>query len=718
MRPAATTDAWAAETARFDLSPVDGIELIVARNEQEEALAIAIALREALEDPAATVALVTPDRALARRVAVELGRWAIAADDSAGAPLDRMPAGVFARLLVEAVSGDGDPVSLLAMLKHPHASFGMGRFECRRAARMLEIAIFRGRRVPGGLAALAPALAAQRAAVEDGTGHIPRARRRLRPFEWNDAARLVEKMVAALGPLEAALSGTTRLTAAHAARLLLDALEAATADESGSAEAFWETADGAALAELLDGLVDDGEDLVLSGGEFPAFLAALMGDVAIARPAGTDPRVHVWGTLEARLQSVDLLVAGGLDEGIWPAATRTDPWLSRPMRAAVGLPPPERRIGLAAHDFVEAAASARVILTRAEKRGGTPTVASRWLQRLAALLGKPAMEALQTHGARYVTMARNLDSVAIPRPIRRPAPTPPLDARPKGLSITEIETLIRDPYAIYAKHVLKLEELDPPGRPPDAALRGSLMHQAIGDFIREWSGPFDEAAGARLAEIATTVLAEIEDFPDVHAIWSLRFEKIARWLIAWERNRDDAIDRRHAEIDGRLTLATGAGEFTLRGRADRIDRRKDGTLDIIDYKTGTPPSPPQVLVGFAPQLGLEAAMVRRGAFDEGFRGASIANLAWIAIGKADRGGDPVKSAVQQGWTADAVADRSWALFGDLIRAFARADHPYRSRARPMFETRYESPYDHLARVHEWSLVESEEDFLWRAQPKP
>jgi ATP-dependent helicase/nuclease subunit B len=717
LRPAATTDAWAAEGARFGADAVAGIDLIVARNEQEEALAIAIALREALQDPKAVVALVTPDRTLARRVAVELGRWNVAADDSAGAPLDRLPAGIFARLLVEAVSADGDPVSLLAMLKHPHASFGMGPFECRRAARMLEIAIFRGRRVPGGLAALEPALAVQRAHVEKGDGHVPRTRRRLRGFEWNDAGRLVEAMGAALGALEAALSGRERLTAAHAARLLLDALEAATADESGSPEAFWESADGAALAGLLDGLVADGEELDLAPGEFPAFLAALMGDVSISRPAGADPRVHVWGTLEARLQSVDLLVAGGLDEGIWPAATRTDPWLSRPRRTALGLPPPERRIGLAAHDFVEAAAAPRVVLTRAEKRGGTPTVASRWLQRLAALLDEAGMKEMTERGARFVTMARNLDSAGIPRPVRRPAPAPPLAARPRGLSVTEIETLIRDPYAIYAKHVLKLEELEPPGRPPDFALRGSLMHQAIGDFIREWQGPFDERAEARLRELGAAVLAEIADFPDIHAIWSLRFAGIARWIIDFERNRDGEIEARHAEIAGRAVVAAPTGEFVLRGRADRIDRRKDGTLDILDYKTGTPPTATQVLVGFAPQLGLEAAMVRQGAFDEGFRGASIANLAWIGLSKVERG-RPFQSAVERDWTADAVADRSWGLFTELVGAFDDPAWAYRSRTRPMFEQRYESPYDHLARVREWGLVESEEDILWLVQPQP
>ncbi|KAB2859047.1 MAG: double-strand break repair protein AddB, partial [Bauldia sp.] len=212
-------------------------------------------------------------------------------------------------------------------------------------------------------------------------------------------------------------------------------------------------------------------------------------------------------------------------------------------------------------------------------------------------------------------------------------------------------------------------------------------------------------------------LAGIADFPDLHAIWSIRFAAIARWLIAWEAKRSAEIEARHAEIAGHIEIAAPAGPFRLRGRADRIDLRRDGTLEVLDFKTGTPPSAKMVLVGFAPQLGLEAAMVRLGGFAETFTGRSIAQLAWIALGRVERG-QPLASAVEKDWTADGVADRTLDHLEELVAAFDEPERAYVSRARPMFETRYESPYDHLARVREWALVESEEDIEWRAPIRP
>ena len=734
LRPAETTEHWAGfrgtgPDERTIEAALAGVSLAVARNEQEEAVAIAIAAREAIEERPATVAIVTPDRTLARRIAAELRRWNIHVDDSAGARLDLLPAGVFARLLVEAALAEGDPVALLALLKHPHAAFGMDRFECRRAARFLELALFRGRRVPGGAARLPEALARVRGETEAPEArHTPLARRRLNKGDWSAAARLADALAAVLGPVETALHGGER-SAAELTDLLDRALRAAATDATGTDDAIRQGGDGEALATLLAGIVEDGGGLAMGGAEYPPFLAALMAGVTVnyrpRRDAPPDARVHIWGTLEARLQSVDLLILAGLDEGVWPAATRTDPWLSRAMRAEIGLPAPERRTGLAAHDFVEGIATERVMVTRAEKRGGAPTVASRWLQRIAALVGARAFERLVTRGARHVDLARQIDTVPARevRPVKAPAPKPAIADRPRRLSVTEIETLVRDPYAIYAKHVLRLEPLDPPGRPPDFALRGSLIHAALGRFIEEWRGPFDGAALARLLAIGHEELAEIAEFPDVHAIWSARFAAIARWLVGFEAERSAAIAARNVETSGEIVLDAPAGAFLLRGRADRIDIRRDGTVDILDFKTGTPPSAKQVLAGFAPQLGLEAAMARQGGFDAALTvggplaGRSVATLAWVALGRVDRG-EPLASAVERDHTADEVAELTMKELATLVAAYDDPARAYVSRARPMFETRWESPYDHLARVREWALVESEEDLAWLAPPRP
>jgi ATP-dependent helicase/nuclease subunit B len=718
MRPAETTDFWAEISP--DPAALDGLSLAVAANEQEEALAIAIALREGIEHGVTRAALVTPDRTIARRVSAELERFGLRIDDSAGTSLRETPPAILARLVVDAVLSDADPVTLLAIAKHPLARFGMKADECRRAARALEIALLRNPRLKGGVKDLAAELEAQRVAVEtakEKNRRIPRSRRRLGTPEWSAAARLAQRMSTALQPLEGARSAD--LSAAEATRLLITALRHVTRDEVGSDTAFWSKGSGEALAGLLSGLVEPAaESLTMKLAEYPGFLVAVMDDVRVTQPPTADPRIHIWGTLEARLQSVDLVILAGLDEGIWPASIRTDPWLSRTMRAKIGLEAPERRIGLVAHDFVQAMSSRRVIVTRAERRGGAPTVPSRWLQRLGAVAGEAAMKEITAGGARYLAFARAIDghpSGEHREP--RPEPKPPLAVRPRSLSITEIETWVRDPYAIYARHVLELEPLDAIGQEPDARQRGNLIHEALGQFVEEWRGPFDAAAELRLAELAREGLKSVEHFPEVHAIWRLRFEAITRWFIGFEAARAHAVAARFAEVGGRMEIAADGGRFVLRGRADRIDLRLDGSVDIFDFKTGSPPSSTQVLTGFAPQLGLEVAMARAGAFDgdlakkggDPIAGRSVANVAWLGLGLVRRG-EPYKSAVERGWTADAVGDEVLLKLQALIAAYDDAERGYRSLARPQFERqRYSGDYDHLARVAEWRLSPGEDD---------
>jgi ATP-dependent helicase/nuclease subunit B len=708
MRSAGTAERWTAFAA--GAGALDGVSLIVARNEQEEATAIALAIREAVAVPGTSVALVTPDRMLARRVAAELGRWGLAVDDSAGGRLDREPAGVLARLLLEAAS-EPSALKLLALAKHPLAAFGMSRAACRQAARALELGVLRGRRVAGGLDRLPEAVAVAKAEVDGKDAHVPRWRR-LGDSEWRLAAQLVGAISAAMAPLAAALSGKAEISATATSALLQAALCGAATDDTGSDAQLHDSASGRALDALLASLNDTAEaaGLMLAPVDAPFLLAELLRDVVVPRPALGEFNVHIWGTLEARLQAVDLVILGGLDEGVWPAATRTDPWLSRAMRADVGLPSPERRTGLAAHDFIQALAAPRVIVTRAEKRQSAPTVPSRWLQRIAALADDTTVAAMTGRGSRYVTLARQIDAPlsAKPQPIERPEPKPPLAARPQHLSITEIETLIRDPYAVYAKHVLRLQPLDPLGAPADARVKGTLVHEALGSFIARWTGPFDESAEARLVEIMREVLTAVADAPDVLAVWSFRFAAIARWFVGFEAGRRD-VRKRHAEIAGMLPVPTPSGTFTLNGRADRIDVLNDESLAIYDFKTGTPQSDRTVFAGLTPQMTLEAAMARRGGFVGVTAGRSVRELAWLAVGKCGRD-DPYVSAVLRGQTADDLADRAFAMLQGLVAAYADRDRGYLSRARPMMERdRYFGDYDHLARVREWALVESAED---------
>ena len=706
LRPAETTDRWADSPVADAGAAMDGVTILLAHNEQEEATAIALALREAVEAPGATAALVTPDRAIARRVAAELGRWGLAIDNSARVPLDRLGEGIFARLVAEAALSAADPVLVLALAKHPLAAFGMSRPQCRHAARMLEIALFRGDRVVGGVASLGEALARARAACDQDGKHAPAARKRMDAEDWRAAGQLATAFAGILEPLERALAANETMSVADATALLKAALTAAATDDAGKNGLA--TSAGATLNELLDGIGDS--SLVLRGADYPEFLRALMADVALSPASGRDPRIAIWGTLEARLQSVDLMVLGGLDEGVWPADTRTDPFLSRAMRSEVGLPPPERRLGQAAHDFVQGAMAPRVIISRAEKRGGTPSVESRWLQRLEAVAGEKMMEAARARGAAYVALARAIDRPAGEiQPAARPQPRPPVAVRPRRLSITEIETLIRDPYAIYARRILKLEALEALGVAPDAALRGSIIHQALASFTKEWAGAYDGIAEARLMTIGTECLKEIDDFPEVKAVWAIRLAAIARWFVAWEAARNASVIRRHPEIDGRLELTAPEGPFVLAGRADRVDEMADGTLAIYDFKSGTPQTERTVFAGLTPQMTLEAAVAHAGGFPGIAAGASVGDLAWLSVGKVGRG-EPYMSAVRRNETADDLAKRARAMLEALIAAFDAETTPYLSRARPMMaNARYGGDYDHLARVREWALVEGGDD---------
>jgi ATP-dependent helicase/nuclease subunit B len=414
-------------------------------------------------------------------------------------------------------------------------------------------------------------------------------------------------------------------------------------------------------------------------------------------------RVRIYGPLEARLQNADRVVLGGLVEGTWPPEARTDPWLNRPMRHDLGLDLPERRIGLSAHDFAQALGAREVILTRAAKLAGAPTVASRFVQRLAAVAGEARWKAALERGARYAALARKLDEPkAPPTPAERPAPKPPLAARPRQLSVTEIEHWLRDPYTIYAKHVLKLVPLAGIDQPPGAADRGSVIHDAIGEFAKTFPQKMPDDPAAAMREIGARHFAPLVDYPEARAFWWPRFLRIAEWLAGFETARRAKLSRFDAEIGGSVIIPFGDREFKLTVRADRIEYLSDGRYAILDYKTGAPPSEKQVRTGLSPQLTLEAAILRKGGFKGIPADASVAELLYVWLrGGAEAGEEkPIKF---ESGTPNEHADHALSRLTGLIAKFADPAIPYLSLLHPMWTTHY-GTYDHLARVQEWSLT--------------
>jgi ATP-dependent helicase/nuclease subunit B len=615
----------------------------------------------------------------------------VAVDDSGGVALAETAAGRFARLAAEAALTGLEPVTLLALLKHPLTRLTAPA----NAVSALERALLRGPRPKPGTSGLRHAMATFRATRE--TLHPSDPRKLISDAELDSAETLVTQLAASVAPLEA-LPKTDR-SLAQLAEAHVKVLAALSPDAFAGH-------DGAALARALEQLAesDGARSLAIAPSDYPEVLIAAIGDRTVRRPEVRDVRVHIYGPLEARLQSIDRVVLGGLNEGSWPPETRSDAWLSRPMRRQLGLDAPERRIGLAAHDFAELLGHPEVILSRAQKSGGAPTVTSRFLQRIAALVGGERWTGALARGHLYLDYARALDAAAEVKAADRPAPRPPLEARPTKLSVTAIEDWLRDPYTIYAKNILRLPPLDPVDTAPGARDRGTLIHGAIGDY----TALFAEASPAdplgELLKLGEARFAALADYPEARAFWWPRFERIARWFVQWDAQRRGRLAELKAEIRGELSFAAGASTFTLSGVADRIERLRDGSYAILDYKTGQARTEPQVRTGLAPQLTLESAMLRQGGF-KNLPPGSVSEIAYVTLRGGDPPGEPCPIKFKDG-TPDAQAEHALARLKALAAEFAKPETPYYSLVHPMWKTHY-GDYDHLARVKEWSLAGGE-----------
>jgi ATP-dependent helicase/nuclease subunit B len=434
--------------------------------------------------------------------------------------------------------------------------------------------------------------------------------------------------------------------------------------------------------------------------EYPATLEALLQPIAVRPRFGRHPRLFIWGPLEARLQRADRTILGGLSEGIWPAEPEPDPWMSRPMRARFGLPPLERRIGLAAHDFVQAAMAPEVALTRSIRVEGTPTVPARWLLRLEALLAASGIAGGLSFPAGIEAWSARLDKPQRFTPTRPPRPCPPVSLRPRQLSVTRIGTWMADPYAIYARHVLRLRKLDPIDAEIGPAARGTLVHQILDRFVAQYPDVLPPDGEIRLRALAAEAFRQASAArPAVWAYWRPRLERIARWFLEQEqRRRADGARPLRTEVEGALTIAGPAGPFLLTATADRIDRLSDGSLAIVDYKTGLLPPRSEVAQGISPQLPLEAAMAEAGGF-EGVPAGAVGELAFWRITGGREPGEVCEIAL--GGEARQLAAEALEGLAQLIATFDDPATAYEPVPWPERAPRF-SDYRHLARIDEWS----------------
>ena len=705
MRPAGTTEVWHRFTARADKAEMrtalGGLSLLEAETAQEEAEAIALILREAMERPGETAMLVTPDRALARRVGARLAAWELSVEDLGGEPFARTLPGSFLELAVAAVQEQLEPVTLMALLKHPLCRLGMGVEEMCRGREALELACFRAPYLGKGLDGV------ERALEGAGTqGWRPAALRRLGANDWRAARAVLLRLRHALAPLVEALGAPDALPL----RTLADvhyatAVRLAATGERDDGSPLRQGDAGERAAELFMKLIDPAlPELAVAGADYPDFYRTLVAEKRIRPRGSAHPRIAVCDPYEARLQLADTVILGSLNEGTWPQAADPGPWLSRPMRQGLGLPPPEERIGASAHDFAAQLGAPRLVLTRAAKIDGAPTVPSRWLLRLQALVKGLGLSLEPDRPWLAWARARN----AVPRRQRlpRPEPKPPVAARPRKLSVTTVETWIANPYAIFARHILKLEELPALGARPGAALRGTVVHDALGRLTQRFPHKLPDDLAAELQGIVTQVLAGYMGDPRIAAFWAPRFGRFAEWFAATEAARRMGVIETVAEAQGELVLEAPAGPFTLTARADRIDMGASGLI-ITDYKSSQTLDNlrRQAEQGNAPQLPLEAAMAAAGGF-AGVPAARILGLRYISTS----GGEPPGQDVPIDGDPMEMARAAREGLARLIAQFDQESTPYRALRRARFQHKYKfDAYAHLARFAEWSDDDGEEE---------
>ncbi|WP_287886423.1 MULTISPECIES: double-strand break repair protein AddB [Paracoccus] len=691
LRPAPVTDQWIEEGPRLGplVPATERLTLIEAEQPGEEAEAVALIIREAVER-GQPVTLIAADRMLTRRVQSALDRWGIIPDDSAGQPLPLTAPGLFLRHVADLFGAEMMLDALLVLLKHPVTATGLGsdyRREHNRHTRDLELHLRRnGPAFPDG--------AALREWADRGDVSS-------KPWAlW--LAGLLDRIV----PLAQDRAPRPLADRLRDLRALAEDLAAGPGGDAGASE-LWAKASGGLARSVLDHLAAHahlGHDL--RPGEFCDLLYDELQGQAVRQDVAAHPLVRFRGPREARTEAVGkaagLVILSGLNEGGWPQALPPDPWLSRPMRLAAGLTLPERRVGLAAHDFQQAVGAGAVVLTRARRDAEAETIPSRWLNRLVNLLGglpdqqgPQALAEMRRRGRYWLDLA---ELQARPRirlaPAPRPSPIPPPPAL-RELSVTEVRTLIRDPYAVYARRVLGLRALDPLRPEPDAAERGNVLHHIMDRFLRGLPDlpETPQAMKARLLAITDEVLEAEVPWPSARLFWRARIAGIADRLMADEAER---LSR------GTPTVVEEYGEqgipgldFRLIARPDRLDRLHDGQVHVYDYKSGKPPTDKQI-AHFDKQLPLEAAMVRHGAFRT-LGPAEVEGISYIQLGGEGRTEPREFSA--------GFAEETWAGFVTLIRRYLGGERGFTARLA-MERSDHASDYDHLSRHGEWDTTET------------
>lgn len=701
MLPAATEINQKA--LEISSNALDGLTLISAKNIQEEAEIVACLLRETLETPNKTAALVTPNHELARRTIAELAKWGIAIDDAAGKLASHTPLGIFLNLILVAISSQYRPIALLGLLKHPFCALGRDRKAFLDIVRLMEERILRGELPP-------PSLAGIRTLLMEYTPHY--GQKELLPNDRADIIQLLSDLEQAFKPLDDLYQqpklkhNLDKFVIAH----LKVAEKLATRMDKAGAHMLWQKEAGIAIAKIFQEILSTKSELPsLHAFEYEGTLRSLMAKAIVRPNYGRHPTLAILSPLEARLIHHDRLILGGLNQGIWPADSGGDPFMSRPMRLEFGLPSLERKIGLSAQDFYNLACQKEVFITFANRVGSAPAVPSRWLERMEVSAKKAGLP-WQTNSP-YIDFARAFNHPPPFKPVPRPAPTPPLSARPRKLSVTQIKTLKDDPYSIYARNILRLYPKNELEEEPDHSKKGEIIHKILEIYYQERetqpSMPFN---GNRLREIGEAQFATIKQlFPEIYNFWWQRFINLTNQLQRFEAesiSQFGEIQRHHNEVNGEMNFELAYDNFKLTAKADRLDLLKDGKLHILDYKSGSSPSMRSIKNGKEPQMLLEGLIAQHGGFrikqllkDQEI---SVEGLSILEAGGKEEAKLLSMTISDNPETLALIKEK---LIG-LINHYDHEDAAY--LAYPPATDRYEEDYTHLKRCDEWNIATDDE----------
>ncbi len=672
MRPALSTLEWRSLSAdSLPSEATENLHLITTEDMGQEASAIAVIMRDTLNTASKTAALVTTDRNLARRVAAELERWQIKIDDSAGKPLHLTPVGIYLRSILEVLEADFSDSSVLALLKSPFIRLNSDLASVRRRVRDYELAL------------RTPAYSGIKKEI---------------PEKLLQDVILLKQTIRPLAELYAnPQADFTALLQTH-----LQVAEALSGSKNGGGDkVLWRGDDGRKAAALFSKVLPQLKVLEqIDPKQYAAVLTRLMATETVRPLYGTHPRLKILGPIEARFNQYDVVIIGEVNEGVWPVLPSSDPWMSRPMKKDFGMPLPEKAIGVMAADFCQLMCAPEVYLTRAKRVTGTPMNKSRWLLRLETVLKAYGKEAETLLDYKYTSLARLQDTPAVQDKIVVPAPKPPIESRPRLLSASWLERLICDPYSVFAAKILRLKQLDAPDKDLSFADYGNLIHGILEEFNTKFPQELPSDAREQLINIGLNKFQSAEISAELRAFWWPSFLKTVDWVLAQEAICRPDIKQIYNEVEGQMEFAAPAGPFIAEARADRLNFNKDGSIDIIDYKTGSIRSNKQVHAGYAPQLPIEGLIAASGGFSKNGRKIPTGKVNKLSYWRL---GNKITEITE----TDKVLAQTRENLQKLISAFDFETTPYLARPNPKYVPKY-SEYGHLERIKEWATEEDDE----------